>query len=82
MKKNFLNQFYKNDQSKLDKNRKDSKNRCNRNYKRPRHARRSKLRLSEHNAKLAYALSSVSSFEQRSKLHAHLVVQPLKNSIL
>ena len=63
-----------NDQSKLDKNRKDSKNRCNHHNKRPRHARRSKLRLSEHNAKLAYALSSVSSFEQRSKLYAHLVV--------
>ena len=69
-----LNQFYKNDQSKLDNNRKDSKNRCNRNNNRPRHTRRSKLRLSEHNAKLAYALSSVSSFEQRSIMHAHLVV--------
>jgi hypothetical protein len=26
-----LNQFYKNDKNKLDKNRKDSENRCNRN---------------------------------------------------
>ena len=73
-KKTVLNQFYKNDKSKLDQNRKDSKNRCNRDNNCSGNSGSPKLRLSEHNAKLAYALSSVSSFEQRSKLHANPMV--------